>query len=161
MPSYIKIVQVVEKVNSISRARLSLWRRPILCTTLYRNLMQASKFGGTFDQLFLRIFFMKFSQKMPLYCFYDGAKTVRNDQKLKSRGLRHHHRDFWWKSLFGIFLNFPLKRIFLWKPCENIQWRSRWYKLPSKLLGCIGFLYKVVHKTGRFSEFIFIIFFSF
>ena len=33
--------------------------------------------------------------------------------------------------------------------------------MPSKLLGCIGFLYNVVHKTGRFSEFIFTIFFSF
>ena len=32
--------------------------------------------------------------------------------------------------------------------------------MPSKLLaiGCIGFLYKVVHKTGRFSVFIFTIF---
>ena len=29
---------------------------PILCTPLYRNPMQASNFGGTFDQLFLRIF---------------------------------------------------------------------------------------------------------
>ena len=25
----------------------------VLCTTLYRNPMQASNFGGTFDQLFL------------------------------------------------------------------------------------------------------------
>ena len=33
--------------------------------------------------------------------------------------------------------------------------------MPSKLLGCIGFLYKVVHKTGHFSVFIFPIFFSF
>ena len=33
--------------------------------------------------------------------------------------------------------------------------------MPSKLLGCIGFLYKVVHKTGRFSVFIFTVFFSF
>ena len=32
--------------------------------------------------------------------------------------------------------------------------------MPSKLLGCIGFLYKVVHKTGRFSVFIFTFFFS-
>ena len=32
----------------------------------------------------------------------------------------------------------PLRRIFWWKPCEKIQWRS-WYKMPSKLHGCIGF----------------------
>ena len=48
--------------------------------------MQASKFGGTFDQLFLRIIFMKFSQKMPLYYFYTMVQKVKNDQKLKSRG---------------------------------------------------------------------------
>ena len=33
--------------------------------------------------------------------------------------------------------------------------------MSSKLHGCIGFLYKVVHKTSRFSVFIFTIFFSF
>ena len=33
--------------------------------------------------------------------------------------------------------------------------------MPSNLQGCIGFLYKVVHKTGCFSVFIFKIFFSF
>ena len=37
----------------ISRARLNFRRRPILCTTLYRNLMQAGNFDGTFDQRFL------------------------------------------------------------------------------------------------------------
>ena len=49
---------------------IELRRRPILCTTLYRNLMQASNFGGLFDQLFLWIFFITFSQKMPVYFFY-------------------------------------------------------------------------------------------
>ena len=42
-------------LNSISQARLNFRRRPFLCTT-FRNLMQASNFGGTFDQLFLWIF---------------------------------------------------------------------------------------------------------
>ena len=51
-----EIVQAVKKLNSISQERLNFQRRPILCTTLYRNPMQASNFGGTFDQLFLRIF---------------------------------------------------------------------------------------------------------
>ena len=37
----------------ISRERLNFRGRPFLCTTLYRNLMQARNFGGTFDQLFL------------------------------------------------------------------------------------------------------------
>ena len=40
-----KIVLVIKKLNLISRARLNFRRRPFLCTTLYRNLMQASNFG--------------------------------------------------------------------------------------------------------------------
>ena len=35
-------------LNSISRAGLNFRRRPVLCTTLYRNLTQASNFGNTF-----------------------------------------------------------------------------------------------------------------
>ena len=54
------IIVSLDTLNSISRERLNFRRRPILCTTLcttlYRNPMQASNFGGTFDQLFLRIF---------------------------------------------------------------------------------------------------------
>ena len=48
--------------------------------------MQASNFGGTFDQLFLWIFFMKFSQKMRLYFFYTMVQKSQKWQKLKSRG---------------------------------------------------------------------------
>ena len=112
-----EIVQAVKKLNSISRERLNFRRRPILCTTLYRNLstfcllphshqpnpfpiivqsphlyfksqteeaperarrlsptsrlclifyrnlMQTSNFGGTFDQLFLRIFLSNFHRR--------------------------------------------------------------------------------------------------
>ena len=37
-----EIVQAVKKINSISRERLNFRRRPVLCTTLYRNPMQES-----------------------------------------------------------------------------------------------------------------------
>ena len=58
-----EIVQAVKKLNSISREWLNFRRRPILCTTLYRNPMQATNFGGTFDQLFLRIFLSNFHRR--------------------------------------------------------------------------------------------------
>ena len=45
------------KFNLPSAIELSIRRRPILCTTLYKNLMQASNFDSAFDQLFLWIFF--------------------------------------------------------------------------------------------------------
>ena len=52
-----------KKLNSISRVQLNFRRRLILCTTLYRNLMQASNFGGTFGQLFLWIFLWNFHRR--------------------------------------------------------------------------------------------------
>ena len=72
--------------GTISSARWNFQRRPILCTTLYRNLMQASNLGGTFDQLFLWIFFMKFSQKMPLYVVYTMYKKSKMTKTSNERG---------------------------------------------------------------------------
>ena len=62
-------------------------RRAILCTILYRNLMQASNFGGAFDQLFLWIFLWNFYRRCLSTCFIPWCKKVKNDQKLKSRGI--------------------------------------------------------------------------
>ena len=76
------IVQAVKKLNSISRERLNFRRWPFLCTTLYKNPLQASSFGGTFDQLFFRIF-MQFSHKLPLYFFYTIVQKSQNDQNSK------------------------------------------------------------------------------
>ena len=58
-----EIVQAVKKLNSISRARLNFRRRPFLCTNLYRNPIQASNFGGSFDQLFLEFFLCNFHRR--------------------------------------------------------------------------------------------------
>ena len=68
------------------RERLNFRRRPILCTTLYRNLMQAPNFGGIFDQLFLWIFSWNFHRKCLSTFSIPWCKKVKNDQKLKSRG---------------------------------------------------------------------------
>ena len=42
-----------KKVKFNLPSAIELSETAVLCTTLYRNLMQASNFGGTFDQLFL------------------------------------------------------------------------------------------------------------
>ena len=80
------MVQAVKKLNSISWELLNFRRRPILCTTLHRNPMQVSNFGGLFDQLFLWIFLMKFSQKMPLSFFETMMQKVKKWPKTQSRG---------------------------------------------------------------------------
>ena len=52
---------------------------PLQKKRLRDELMQASNFGDTFDQLTFPLnFFMKFSQKMPLYVFYT---MVQKSQK--------------------------------------------------------------------------------
>ena len=82
--------EVVKKLSSISRARLNIsiiWRQPILCSTLYRNPVQASNFGGTFDQLFLWIFFFAvFTDYASLFLLYHGAKKVKMTKKTQIRG---------------------------------------------------------------------------
>ena len=73
----VQAVIYIKKLNSISRERLNFWRRPILCTTLHRNPMQASNFGGTFDQLFLRFFYKIFTEDASLPLLYHGAKKSK------------------------------------------------------------------------------------
>ena len=81
-----EIVQAVKKLNSTSRARLNVRRRPILCTTLYRNPIQASNFGGTFANVSIELLYAVFTEDASLLILYYGAKKVKNDQKLKSKG---------------------------------------------------------------------------
>ena len=42
--------------------------------------------GGTFDQLFLHIFFIKISQKMPLYLFYTMVQKSQKWPKTQIKG---------------------------------------------------------------------------
>ena len=77
MCTFHKDVQTIKKLNSISQAWLNFRRRPFLCTTLYRNLMQASNFGGTFDQLFLWIFYEIFTEDTSPLFLYHGAKKSK------------------------------------------------------------------------------------
>ena len=68
---------------------LNFRRRPILCTTLYRNLMQASNFGTAHLTNFsFEFFYALFTEDAPaLYFVYTMVQKVKNDQKLKSRGV--------------------------------------------------------------------------
>ena len=49
--------------------------------------MQASNFGGTFDQLFLWICLSNFHRRWLSTSSILWCKTIKNDQKLKSRGV--------------------------------------------------------------------------
>ena len=72
------------------RSDEALWRNVIFSIKNFekskpRNLMQASNFGGTFDQLFLWFFFMKFSQKMALN-FYTTVQKSQEWPKTQIKG---------------------------------------------------------------------------
>ena len=59
---------------------------------------------------------------------------------------------------FWSFLTFlhhgieEVERHLLWKFYKKIR-RKSWLNVPPKLVACIGFLYKVVHKIGRLRKF--------
>ena len=72
-----EIVQAVKKLNSISRERLNFRRRPILCTTLYRNPMQASNFGAPLTNFSFEFFYKIFTEDASLPLLYDGAKKSK------------------------------------------------------------------------------------
>ena len=75
VPSFIKIVQTVKKLNSISRAQLNFRRGPIcvqLCIEI--SCKQATLVARLTNFSFE--FFMKFSQKMRLYFFYTMVQKV-------------------------------------------------------------------------------------
>ena len=60
--------------------------------------------------------------------------------------------SFW---SFLTFLHHGIEKVdmhLLWKFHKKIQ-RKSWSNVPPKLLTCIGFLYKVVHKNGRLRKF--------
>ena len=82
VPYFMKIFQAVTDLGSITRARLNFRRRLILFTPLNRPI-QASSFGGKFDQLVFCIF-MEFSHKMTRSFLRHDAKD-KNKQKPKSR----------------------------------------------------------------------------
>ena len=61
----------------------------------------------------------------------------------------------WVFGHFWLFLHHGIQEVerdFLWKFHKKIQ-RKCWSNVPPKLLACIGFLYKVVHKIGRLRKF--------
>ena len=109
-------------------------RRPILCTTLYRNPMQATNFGGTFDQLFLRICLYNFHRRCLSISSIPWCKKVKNDQKLKSRGgpaLRTSKiamfGPIFWKMEHGdplILFHFPTACAI-----NNRFWQKHWHIL--------------------------------
>ena len=71
-----EIFQVVKKFSLILQARLNFRRLPVLCTTVCRNPTQASNFGGTFDQFFVRIFICGFLRRCLSTSSTPGCKKI-------------------------------------------------------------------------------------
>ena len=114
-----KLVQAVKKVKFNLARAIELSETAVLCTTLYRNLMQASNFGGTFGQLFLWIF-MKFSQKMPLYFVYTMVQKSQKWPKTQIKGgVLHRALNLDFSSFMKSF-KLQFYDVFLSRP----MWRS-------------------------------------
>ena len=95
-----EIVQAVKKVNSISRVGLNFRRRPILCTTFCRNPVQASNFGGIFNQFSFVFFNAIFTENASLLCLYHGAKESKMT-KNSNQGACHSKKNFKLKDIYN------------------------------------------------------------
>ena len=75
-----------------------------------------------------------------------------SSEKVQSRQDPPLDLSFW---SFLTFLHHSIAKVerqLLWKFYKNVR-RKSWSNVPPKLLACIGFLYKVVHKIGRLRKF--------
>ena len=92
--------------------------------------MQASNFGDmtcTFNQLVLRIFYEIFTEdaSQTLLFLYHGAKKVKDDQKLKSRGGG--------SEIFSCFIMSP------GRAARLVKEGRKCVRYHNVLLGCSGF----------------------
>ena len=93
-----------------------------------------------------------------VFCFW-ASRSIEKCiffvyKTLDGKGLRQDPLDlsFW---SFSTFLHHGIEEIerhLLWKFYNKIR-RKNWSNVPPKVLACIGFLYKVVHKIGRLRKF--------
>ena len=86
---------------------------------------------------------------LTLHCGCGKCQMNGGDRSLKDHPL---DLSFW---SFLTFLHHGIEEVerhLLWKFYKKIQ-RKSWSNVQPKLLACIGFLYKVVHKIGRLRKF--------
>ena len=76
-----------KKVKFNLPSAIELRRQPILCTTLFRNFMQASNFGGTFDQLSFEFVNEIFTEDASLLLLYHGAKKSKMTKNSNQGGV--------------------------------------------------------------------------
>ena len=72
-----EIVQAVKKLKFNLASATELSEMTVLCTILYRNLMQASNFGDILTNFSFEFFYAIFTQDAPLLFLYPGAKKSK------------------------------------------------------------------------------------
>ena len=107
------------------------------------------------------VFFISFHKELPLLTFNKGNKVFVFRIGIPSQNLKtmtHLKAGPPLDLSFWSFLTFlhhgieEVERHLPWKFYKNIR-RKSWSNVPPKLLACIGFLYKVVHKIGPLRKF--------
>ena len=133
-----EIVQAVKKLNSISLVRLKFRRRPILCITLYRNPIQASIFGGSFDQLLFEYFYYR-KRGSASYIMREVRSVRERERERETDRQRQREKDGSDVTIFAqklaMSLHFSLPKI-----CT----------LVSPLLNCPEFTLSVAKNVALF-----------
>ena len=93
-----------------------------------------------------------FTEDSSLLFVYDGAKKSKMT-KNSNQGVR---QDLWFEFLVNFEFFAPwykkVERHLLWKFYKKIRRKSR-SNVPPKLLACVRFPYRVVHKIGHLRKF--------
>ena len=86
-----------------------------------------------------------------------AAKVCDCRRQDRSGSIRYLRQDPPWFEFWSFltFLHYGIEEVerhLVWKFYKKIR-RKSWSNVPPKLLACIRFLYKVVHKIGRLRKF--------
>ena len=86
MPSFIKIVQTIKKLNSISRARLNFRRRPFCVQLCIETLCKRATSVAHLTNFSFEFFNEIFTEDASLFFLYHGAKKLKMTKNSNQRG---------------------------------------------------------------------------
>ena len=77
VPSFVKIIQAIKKLNSISRARLNFRRRPFLCTTWVETLCKRATSVAHLTNFSFEFVYEIFTEDASLLLLFRSAKKSK------------------------------------------------------------------------------------
>ena len=142
---------IAEQCKSFSKSSRWLLQNWLSVLSFVRDILLLKK--DCSRSLYLRVNDVDIDSLASSHC--QNIKQKKNSFQDQSVELRQDPLDLSFWSFFT-FLHHRIEKVKRHLFCENFikkSQRKSWSNVPPKLLTCIGFLYKVVHKNGRLRKF--------